>query len=88
MKIENNVIVHYSGGLMYDKEREGKKNNVVEVITNTEYVQMSTAKSEIKRIHIINEKREAVFTREITDISIGGRIGDYFIIVITWKVEP
>lgn len=86
MEIENNVIVYYSGGLMYEREERGVKNNAVQVITSKEEVQIQKTKP--KDICVVDKDIKESFTRSITDISIVGTIEGVFIIVITWKVEP
>jgi hypothetical protein len=84
MKYKNGKVYFKSEGAYYKKEKSGRKNNTVRILSENEYdiVQYSLVES----IEITNLDNLESFEREVTDISRVGTMCGNVIAVFTWKI--
>lgn len=84
MKYKNGKVYFKSERAYYKKEKSGRKNNTVRILSEAEYdiVQYSLVES----IEITNLDSLESFEREITDISRVGAMCGNVIAVFTWKI--
>lgn len=84
MKITNGKVYFKSERAYYRKEKSGRKNNTVRILSEAEYDIVHY--SVVKCIEISNLDNLESFTREITDISRVGAICGKVVVVFTWKI--
>lgn len=85
MKIKNGVVCFKSYNRMFLKEKSGRKNNTVRILSANEYSALQG--TTISEIEIINADTGEVILRQLSDISdIGSLLGSY-VVVFTWRTK-
>jgi L-rhamnose mutarotase len=84
MRVVNETIYFEETEALFKKEKSGRKNNTVQVLSEQEHnIVLWKA---INDIEITNPSTNESFAREITDISRIGTICGRFIVVFSWMV--
>ncbi len=85
MRIERNTIIFRSTPSLYEKEESGKKPNTVRILDDdAEALPVMMGKEDLTHIRIERWDHHG-FTRELTDISVVGRLLGKTICVFSWR---
>ncbi len=84
MRIEGNTVIFRSMPSMYEKEESGVKPNTVRILDDDEALPIMTMGDNLTHIRIEMWKGKG-FTRELTDISVAGRLLGKTIYIFSWR---
>jgi hypothetical protein len=83
MKLKNEVVYFYSEPGVFKREKSGRKNNTIKLLSELEYEM--TLWMQIDKIEIRNIQTEERIRRNVTDISLVARILGFNLVCFSWK---
>ena len=85
MKIKDSVVYFKSAPEMFVREKSGKKNNTVRLLSKAENDMVLWTK--INEIEITDSENGEIIRRTVTDITQVGGIAGFHLIVFSWITE-
>jgi hypothetical protein len=83
MKLKNEVIYFYSEPGVFKREKSGRKNNTIKLLSESEYEM--TQWMQIDEIEIRDTQTEETIRRKVADITLVARILGFNLVCFSWK---